>query len=62
MLWSIPTFFSSKMLLNAYNMMSISVIKMELKDDGETLVLHTMLWEGLLRKSVIKIRDIGPHR
>ena len=42
--------------------MRISVVKIELKDDGETLIVYTMLWEGLPRKTVINIRDIEPHR
>ena len=41
--------------------MAINVIKMELKEDGETVVLHTMLWEGTPRKHVVKVRDIQPH-
>ena len=42
-------------------MMSVTVVKMELKDDGESLVLHTMLYEGFSRKFVVKIRDIQKH-
>jgi len=61
-LWSVPTLFSSKILFNASNMMSINVLRMYLKEDGETLVLETMLWEGTPRKLVVKIRDIVPHQ
>ena len=41
--------------------MSVSVIRIHLKEDGETLVLETMLWEGTPRKHVVKIKDIQPH-
>ena len=51
-----------KILWNAVNMMSITVIKIELREDGESLVFHTMLWEGFSRKFVVNIRDICKHR
>ena len=34
---------------------------MHLKEDGETVVIDTMLWEGTPRKQVFKIRDLKPH-
>ena len=42
-------------------MMTITVVKIELREDGETLVFHTMLWEGFQRKFVVKIRDVSKH-
>jgi len=41
--------------------MKVSVTKMYLKEDGQTLVLETMLWEGTPRKHVIRISDILRH-
>ena len=61
LLWSIPSFISSRIMYNALNIMSICVLRMYLKEDGETLVIETMLWEGTPRKHVVKIRDIHPH-
>ena len=37
------------------------MVKIELREDGETLVFHTMIWEGFQRKFVVKIRDISKH-
>ena len=34
---------------------------MWLKEDGQTLVMDTMLREGIMRKKVINIRDIQQH-
>jgi len=62
LIWSVPSFFASRILFNGCNMMAICVIKMELKEDGETIVMHTMMWEGLQRKFVVNVRDIEPHK
>ena len=53
--------FSLRICSNGFKMMSVTVVKMELKDDGESLVIHTMLYEGFSRKFVVKIRDIQKH-
>ena len=58
LLWSIPSIVSTRIIWNALNMMTITLVKMELKDDGESLILHTMLWEGLHRKLVCNIREV----
>ena len=47
--------------MNGVNVMQVSVTRMQLQSDGETLVFETMLWEGLRRKIVAKVRDIEPH-
>lgn len=62
LLWSVPSFFASRILLNGSNMMAVCCTRMELKEDGETIVLQTMLWEGLKRKVVVNVRDIEPHK
>ena len=41
--------------------MSATVTKMQLNEDGETVVFETLLFPGTLRKHVVKIRDIEPH-
>lgn len=61
LLWTLPSFYSLRILVNAFNMMTISIVNMHLKEDGETLVMNTMLWEGTPRKLVVKIKDIQPH-
>ena len=48
-------------MANAIGMMRISVTKMYLKADGQTLVLETMLWEGTPKKHVVRISDIYKH-
>lgn len=61
LIWALPSLFSTKIIMNAVNMLSVSVTKIYLKSDGETLVLHTALWEGTPRKFVVKVRDLEPH-
>ena len=58
LLWSMPSFFAVTGLRNGVNLLSLTVTRMHLKSDGETLVLDTALWEGTPRKKVVRIRDI----
>lgn len=39
LLWSFPSFYATRILYNGLNMMSVAVTKMELKEDGETIVI-----------------------
>ena len=55
LLWSLPTLISSRILFNGINMMSIAVTRLELKEDGKTLVMHTMLGEEVSRKKIVKV-------
>ena len=60
-LWALPCFVSVNVMRNSRNFLALTVVKMHLKSDGETLVLNTALWEGTPRTHVVKIKDIEPH-
>ena len=58
LLWSIPSAFSFNMLRNTYVMTSRVVTNMYLKEDGETVMLETIVSRATFRKFVIKIKDL----
>ena len=58
LLWSIPSAFSFNMLRNSYIMTSRVVTNMYLKEDGETVMIETIVSRATFRKFVIKIKDL----
>ena len=60
-IWSLPSLWCARVGFNAFTFLSITIVSMHLKDDGETIVFETALYEGLRRKHVVKIREIRPH-